>query len=581
MSYIKDSSFSNVINIIREYFKKIKKYTDDKLKLKTDQIYTDEKLKLKADQTYVDSNFSSIRTSIGSLTGTPEYVDKILLKSGGTMTGDLMLNKNPQSDMQASTKKYVDDKVSESVPLSGGTMTGKLNLSGDPTEDKQAATKHYVDSKEPPVATTTTAGVVKVGDGLSVTSDGTLNGGLSTATKNYVDNSESYKIGDVITTARTNLGNNWVLCNGDQVYKSEYPEAYEVLNRGDYYLYNTYKEDDYSSSDISNDYCFLVGDFLIFSQKYNGGTNWRKINIKTGEVLKGNIGATCFTPLVYFNGLYMAARCAENPQSLEDYISLYYTDDLGKNFTSKYIGDIDVTPSYQGMPYIYNTFYYDGTHYFIVGHIGTLYTTPDKIDSWNKSDFSFGSIFSAYYVDGYSFFLGASASNTSSGTRLHYIKGAPLSEVSTHEILNDTHYRIKLLGIYHFDVWHIVLYDSQRKKIYEKSGTELSNLTDYIIKENAADSFVFYADEQNISFLEDRKQLLRYNFNSHLTTAIAVLENTNNAPFFTALSTNAETPYLYVSAGYSSPIKIYRTAPAYLPTISTDGAHNYIKVDGD
>lgn len=174
MSYIKDSSFSNVINIIREYFKKIKKYTDDKLKLKTDQIYTDEKLKLKADQTYVDSNFSSVRTAIGGLTGTPEYVDKILLKSGGTMTGDLMLNKNPQSDMQASTKKYVDDKVSESVPLSGGTMTGKLNLSGDPTEDKQAATKHYVDSKEPPVATTTTAGVVKVGDGLSVMSDGTL-----------------------------------------------------------------------------------------------------------------------------------------------------------------------------------------------------------------------------------------------------------------------------------------------------------------------------------------------------------------------------------------------------------------------
>lgn len=186
MSYIKDSSFSNVINIIREYFKKIKKYTDDKLKLKTDQIYTDEKLKLKADQTYVDSNFSSVRTAIGSLTGTPEYVDKILLKSGGTMTGDLMLNKNPQSDMQASTKKYVDDRVSEFVPLSGGTMTGKLILpDGEPTDGKEAVTKDYVDSKKPPVATTTTVGVVKVGDGLSVTGDGTVSSNVS---ESYVDN---------------------------------------------------------------------------------------------------------------------------------------------------------------------------------------------------------------------------------------------------------------------------------------------------------------------------------------------------------------------------------------------------------
>lgn len=31
------------------------------------------------------------------------------------------------------------------VPLAGGTMTGKLKLSGAPTEDMDAATKKYVD----------------------------------------------------------------------------------------------------------------------------------------------------------------------------------------------------------------------------------------------------------------------------------------------------------------------------------------------------------------------------------------------------------------------------------------------------
>ena len=31
------------------------------------------------------------------------------------------------------------------LPLAGGTMTGKLKLSGAPTEDMDAATKKYVD----------------------------------------------------------------------------------------------------------------------------------------------------------------------------------------------------------------------------------------------------------------------------------------------------------------------------------------------------------------------------------------------------------------------------------------------------
>lgn len=89
------------------------------------------------------------------------------------------------SAMWAKVKEHVSAKVGNYLPLSGGTMTGKLSLSGDPTEDKQAATKHYVDSKEPPVATTTTAGVVKVGDGLSVTGDGTVSSNVS---ESYVDN---------------------------------------------------------------------------------------------------------------------------------------------------------------------------------------------------------------------------------------------------------------------------------------------------------------------------------------------------------------------------------------------------------
>jgi len=35
--------------------------------------------------------------------------------------------------------------IAKCLPLTGGTLTGKLKLSGAPTEDMDAATKKYVD----------------------------------------------------------------------------------------------------------------------------------------------------------------------------------------------------------------------------------------------------------------------------------------------------------------------------------------------------------------------------------------------------------------------------------------------------
>ena len=68
---------------------------------------------------------------------------------------------SPSQDKHAATKEYVDNAVA-SVPsggitqeqadlrylqLSGGTMTGNLILNGAPTADNQAATKEYVDNQ--------------------------------------------------------------------------------------------------------------------------------------------------------------------------------------------------------------------------------------------------------------------------------------------------------------------------------------------------------------------------------------------------------------------------------------------------
>ena len=53
-----------------------------------------------------------------------------LLKSGGTMTGPLILAADPSALLGAATKQYVDARVGGSgfLPLTGGTMTGTLSV---------------------------------------------------------------------------------------------------------------------------------------------------------------------------------------------------------------------------------------------------------------------------------------------------------------------------------------------------------------------------------------------------------------------------------------------------------------------
>ena len=80
-----------------------------------------------------------------------------------TSVQEVVLLGSPTTDNQAATKKYVDDAVANVptptggitqeqadaryVQLAGGTMTGVLTLSGAPTSDLQASTKKYVDDQ--------------------------------------------------------------------------------------------------------------------------------------------------------------------------------------------------------------------------------------------------------------------------------------------------------------------------------------------------------------------------------------------------------------------------------------------------
>ena len=97
----------------------------------------------------------SARTSAAAAKAT---ADAALPLAGGTLTGALTLSGAPTTDLNAATKKYVDDNAGSGgtgldtaagdkryLQLSGGGMTGALTLHGPPTADLAAATKKYID----------------------------------------------------------------------------------------------------------------------------------------------------------------------------------------------------------------------------------------------------------------------------------------------------------------------------------------------------------------------------------------------------------------------------------------------------
>ena len=174
-----------------------------------------------ATKEYVDTAIAGIPAS-GI---TQEQADaRYLQLSGGTMTGDLVLNGAPTANNQAATKAYVDNAIAgipasgitqeqadaRYLQLSGGTMTGDLKVLESPASDTSAVSKSYaqglfttainkaneatsVANAASSVATTaqSTANAALPKSGGTMTGALTLSGNptadLQAATKGYVD----------------------------------------------------------------------------------------------------------------------------------------------------------------------------------------------------------------------------------------------------------------------------------------------------------------------------------------------------------------------------------------------------------
>jgi hypothetical protein len=66
--------------------------------------------------------FESIRSEVDAANAT---ADAALQRSGGTMTGPITLADDPETDLEAATKRYVDDTVDAVVTANGETKADK------------------------------------------------------------------------------------------------------------------------------------------------------------------------------------------------------------------------------------------------------------------------------------------------------------------------------------------------------------------------------------------------------------------------------------------------------------------------
>ena len=110
---------------------------------------------------------------------TKNYVDSnAVAKSGDTMTGQLILDGPPQSNLAAATKAYVDSQGStgDFLPLNGGTMKGAIIMGGTSTTTRR-------------IGTSSTSNSLRLGTGsgadLEFTNTGVIKLGKDITCNNY------------------------------------------------------------------------------------------------------------------------------------------------------------------------------------------------------------------------------------------------------------------------------------------------------------------------------------------------------------------------------------------------------------
>lgn len=121
---------------------------------------------------------------------------------------------------------------------------------------------------------------------------------------NDIENN-SYKIGDLKTTTRSTLGDKWLLCNGDGISASDYPDLASLLG-------DISKSDQWRSSTVSSN----LGSQVRYANGYYLSSNRFTTNIINGPITSFTVQSTGHArycgPTVYSNGIYYTSVYSKN-----------------------------------------------------------------------------------------------------------------------------------------------------------------------------------------------------------------------------------------------------------------------------
>lgn len=140
------------------------------------------------------------------------------------------------------------------------------------------------------------------------------------------------KIGDCLTTARKDLGNKWLLCNGDEIDASEYPELADAIKS----IYGQYTGSNYDNSALRvNSVASYNGLWVAVGRKLSNpyiwitntpakkGTIWTEKEISTSVSVSLNL-VDCY------NGTWVACGADSN-----GYCYIFTTTDPTGTWTSQ------------------------------------------------------------------------------------------------------------------------------------------------------------------------------------------------------------------------------------------------------
>lgn len=187
------------------------------------------------------------------------------------------------------------------------------------------------------------------------------------------------KIGDCLTTARKDLGNKWLLCNGDEIDASKYPELADMSKS----IYGQYMGTNYDKNSLLvNSVAGYNGTWVAAGGNEQGPYIWvtNTPTKKGGAWIEKQIGTQrFFLKLVdCYNGTWVACGSDVN-----DYCYIFTTTNPTGDWTSQQLGSLTTfLPN--------DIMCHDGT-WVLAGetanHVPCIYVSTNPSGSWSVKNF--------------------------------------------------------------------------------------------------------------------------------------------------------------------------------------------------